>query len=78
MTAKDVGSHKLHLVIFAVVDNSMAELRSFDQPIVVNVTIGQKVARFVGGNWQWLWAVILAPLATFAYGLFKHKPVKAT
>jgi hypothetical protein len=67
VTAKSPGTYRLHLVIFAEVEaageRAAGELRTFDEPLLVNVTFGQRLAGFVGSNWQWLWTVIVAPAA---------------
>ena len=77
VTAKSTGNHKLHLVVTAVVESggiiSADDVLVFDTPITIDVTLRQRVASFVGSNWQWLWAVLLAPLAAFVVARFRGK-----
>ena len=37
-------------------------VRTFDRTIEVKVSVGQRLAGFVGNNWQWLWAVVVVPV----------------
>lgn len=66
---KRVGSHSLHLTLSAIVtfeDTSVSRaIRTFDRVIQVEVTWPQRVGGFVRRNWQWLWAAILVPVATW-------------
>ena len=48
-------------------------LRTFESDIDVRVTAYQQVQSFIARNWQWLWAVIVAPLAAW---IWKKKPWK--
>ena len=61
------GAQSLHLSLSAVfrVDGSPVRraVHTFDKTIDVEVTLASRVADFIGKNWQWLWAVVLAPLA---------------
>lgn len=59
------GKHYLHLTISALIDvdgsSTPRAIRTFDKTIEVQVTWKQKICLFIDKNWQWLWAVILAP-----------------
>ncbi len=61
------GRHSVHLTLTALlsVDGAVTQraIRTFDKQIEVKVTLGQSVSRFLGANWQWLWATILVPVA---------------
>jgi hypothetical protein len=60
------GSHPMHLTLNAVlrVDGTSVRrtVKTFDKTILVQVTVARQVSDFVGQNWQWLWAVVVAPL----------------
>ena len=43
-----------------------------DTKINVEVTPWQRVANFVGTNWQWLWTAILVPVAIWLWGRYKR------
>jgi hypothetical protein len=42
-------------------------LKVFEQTIDVKVTLGQRVAAFAEGNWQWLWTTLVAPLGVWLW-----------
>ena len=61
------GRQHLHLTLTALftangISTSRA-IRTFDKTIEVEVTWGQKVSVFLHQNWQWLWMVIIVPIA---------------
>ena len=64
---KEEGEHKLHLTLsalFKVEDvQTQKTIRTFDKTIVVEVTGIQRIVMFGKKYWQWLWAVILVPVA---------------
>ena len=64
---KKDGTHSLHLTLTALLEvdgyNTPRTIKTFDKTIEVEITASQQVGRFAENNWQWLWAVILAPLA---------------
>ncbi len=66
---KRVGLHSLHLTLSALVtidgETTPRALKTFDRFIVIEITPAQRVAAFVSANWQWLWAAVLVPLATW-------------
>jgi hypothetical protein len=43
------------------------------QDIVVTNPLSRRISKFVGANWQWLWVVILAPLAGGAWRWYKKR-----
>jgi len=61
------GRHDLHLTLSAVFTvegiSTSRVIRTFDKTIEVNVTLHQKTTNFLEKNWQWLWTVILIPVA---------------
>ncbi len=65
------GRHHLHLTLSALLNiggnSTPRAIRTFDKFIVVEVTWPQRVSSFVQGNWQWLWAVFLAPFAGWGW-----------
>ena len=60
------GPQALHLTLTAFLTMEGAAtprtIRTFDKSISINVTVAQRLSAFVEKNWQWLWAVILAPI----------------
>ncbi|CAN5449912.1 hypothetical protein BH10BAC6_BH10BAC6_17890 [soil metagenome] len=42
-------------------------IKTYEHQIRVNVTVTQIVSGFVSKNWQWLWAVVVAPIAAFGW-----------
>lgn len=77
MKATSAGRHRLHLTINAVVRRDGLEVdtqvQTFDRTITVEVTLVQRPAGFVGGNWQWLWTVVVIPAAGIAYSRLGRK-----
>ncbi|MFO1124528.1 MAG: hypothetical protein U1E25_04035 [Methylocystis sp.] len=65
------GRHHLHLTLSALLSidgaSTQRAIRTFDKFIAVDVTWPQRVSLFVQGNWQWLWAVFLAPFAGWGW-----------
>jgi hypothetical protein len=63
------GTQSLHLTLTALIDVSGEEtafsIKTFDTTIQIRVTWYDRVSDFFSHNWQWLWAVILAPLAAW-------------
>ena len=61
------GRQNLHLTLSALLniegESTPRVIRTLDRIIIVQVTIGQKTKVFMRNNWQWLWVVVLAPLA---------------
>ncbi len=80
ITAKRKGTYKLHLSIFAEVDYlgraATAEVKTFDRSITIQITVGQQLGGFVENNWQWLWAVILAPVVALVFSQVKIRWVR--
>lgn len=68
VTPKQTGALQLQLDVYALLipkDGTPLprKIRTFSRPINVKVTFSQRIAGFVSGNWQWLWATFLVPLA---------------
>lgn len=65
------GRHHLHLTLSALLSvggaSTQRTIRTFDKFIEVDVTLPQRVSSFIQGNWQWLWAVLLAPFAGWGW-----------
>lgn len=70
------GKQYLHLTLSALISvdgtSTPRAIRTFDKIIEVEVTWQQKATQFLENNWQWLWAVILAPIAGWLWK--KRKP----
>ena len=77
VTPKRANTLRLHLTLSAilVVDGEPAPrtIRTFDKIIEVQVTWGQRISGFVSNNWQWLWAVVLVPVAGWLWRKWKKK-----
>lgn len=68
VTPSRVGEHYLFLTLNAFLEVRGVEkaktVRTFDQKIDVVVRpIGERAEEFVSHNWQWLWTVVLTPIA---------------
>ena len=77
VTPTERGRQTLYLSLSAHIDvagnDAPLVLRTFDREIQVNITAGQRVSGFVQGNWQWLWAAIVVPIAGAVWGLLKRR-----
>jgi hypothetical protein len=60
------GSHQLHLTVTALLSvegrDRPKAIRTFDKTIDVTGTATQRISKFIQGNWQWLWTVVLVPI----------------
>lgn len=67
VTPKREGVQRLHLTLSVLLNVDGAStgraVRTFDRDIDIQVTLKQRVSAFLVNNWQWLWAVILVPIA---------------
>jgi hypothetical protein len=65
------GKLHLHLTLNALLkDDSSTQavtIRTFDRTIPINVTFNERLSSFFGGNWQWLFTTLLAPLGLFLW-----------
>lgn len=65
------GKQNLHLTLSALLsiegESTPRVIRTFDRIINVEVTMSQKAKVFIHNNWQWLGAVIFAPLVAWAW-----------
>ncbi|MGE0374254.1 MAG: hypothetical protein AB7I48_25210 [Planctomycetaceae bacterium] len=63
------GRQELHLSLHAHIDvdgrDTPYVVETKDAVIEVNITVGQRIAGFVGKNWQWLWAAVVLPVCGF-------------
>lgn len=71
------GRHQLHLTLTALFNvdgiSTRRAIRTFDKTIEVEVRWGQRISGFISENWQWLWAVILAPVAGWIWNRLKKR-----
>lgn len=71
------GDQNLYLTLSAIINVSNQKapfvIRTFDKTIGVEVSVGQRISTFVGGNWQWLWASILVPLSPFLWKWYQRR-----
>ena len=51
--------------------------KTLEQPIIVHVDRWYTAKQFVANNWQWLWAVIVVPVAGLLWGLRRRKGRRA-
>lgn len=67
VTPLRIGHHRLHLALYAVIEREGREspraIKTFERFIDVEITWGQRASRFIKGNWQWLWAALVVPVA---------------
>jgi hypothetical protein len=72
------GPQTLHLTLSAHIDvagrDAPLVVRTFDRDIQVSITIPQRVSGFIQKNWQWLWAVIVVPIAGYLWRRRKKVP----
>jgi hypothetical protein len=72
------GPQTLHLTLSAHIDvagrDAPLVVRTFDREIRVYITIPQRVSGFIQKNWQWLWAVIVVPIAGYLWRRRKKVP----
>ena len=78
----EAGTHTLHLTLAAIikVDGSdrVFTVRTFQQMLVVRVTLVDRLSAFFGGNWQWLWGAILIPVAGWVVSRRRRRAAPAT
>lgn len=71
VTPTEPGEHFLNVSLSTKLNVDGKEItrsiKTYEHQIRVNVTVGQMVAGFVSKNWQWLWAVVVAPMAAFGW-----------
>jgi hypothetical protein len=68
---------KLHLTVTALIpiegETTPRQIRSFDQTITVNVTLGQRVGGVMDKHAGWIVPAILVPLAGAAYAWWRRR-----
>lgn len=77
------GDQKLHLSLSAVVSldeqSTPIVIQTFSKYIEVKVSTGQRIGLlfgFLASNWEWLWAAVLVPIATFLWRRHRKKQVR--
>lgn len=86
VTPSDTGRLRIKLTLYALiyVDSFQKKagkvtpcpLKSLEQWIEVKVTpptLLQRVLRFVKANWQWLWTVLVAPVAALIWARWRRR-----
>jgi hypothetical protein len=48
-------------------------IQTFKRKLNVTVSNTSRVSGFIGNNWQWLWAVIVVPLAGYTWGKVRKR-----
>ncbi len=81
VTATEVGSHRLHLTLSAILTVSGRDtpfvIRTYDRDINVEITLAQRFSSFFSKHWTWLWAAILVPVGGYVWKKYhKKKPNK--
>lgn len=75
--ATETGSQRLFLTLSALIDvegeRTPRAIRTFERAVVIHVSWEQQIAGFLGDNWQWLWAAILAPAAGVTWGTWRRR-----
>ena len=71
----------LHLTLSALMDidgtSTARAIRTFDKEIDVEVTWSDMATQFLQENWQWLWTVILAPVAAWIWARRRRRRLAA-
>jgi hypothetical protein len=71
VTPTEHGSRTLNLALSALIDvdgrDTPFVVQTFGREIRVYITIPQRVSGFIQKNWQWLWAVIVVPIAGYLW-----------
>lgn len=69
------GRHRLALTLYAIPPGnaSVRAIRSFEAQLEVDVPFGSRLTAFLGGNWQWLWTVLVAPFGGWAYARYRRR-----
>lgn len=71
------GAQFLNLSLFAVVDTApnapQILIRTFSRRLSVTVTARYEIRRFFKRNWQWLWGVMVVPLAAWLWHRLRSK-----
>src|SRR5688572_15880559 len=73
--AKEAGPQHLSLRLAAAPDfhpDARHTMETYRRDIQVEVAMGQQISGFVGPNWQWLWTVILVPVAGWLWEIWKR------
>jgi hypothetical protein len=77
VTPTEYGIKELNLTLWAIVTVSNQDepyvIKTYDKIIEVEISLGQRFTKFFSSNWQWLWAAILVPVATFLWKLYQAK-----
>lgn len=50
-------------------------IQTFNRKLNVTVSNTARVSQFISNNWQWLWAVLVVPLAGYMWGKVRKRPV---
>ena len=65
----EAGRQRLHLTLSATLDvrgtSSDRTVRTFERTLAIDVSLSDRMSKFVGDNWQWLWTAILLPVGAW-------------
>ena len=80
VTPTEQGRQTLHLTLAARIDlagrDTPLVVRTFHREIQVVITVPQRVSGFIQGNWQWLWATLVVPIAGYLWSRKKKRGAK--
>lgn len=61
------GTQKLSLTINIIIDNNGKEqkrtIQTYERDILVKVSVTKRVSTVISNNWDWIWKVLVVPLA---------------
>jgi hypothetical protein len=82
VTPLESGDQKLTLTATATIylegrGEKPIYYKALEKPILVHVDRWYSSRQFITNNWQWLWAVVVVPVAGLLWGLRKKKRRKA-
>ena len=80
--AQQAGRQSLHLTLDALlkVDGEITPVavQTFNENIVVQVTLPQRVSKFVSSNLSWVWTALILPVLGYLWTRWKGKKLNAS
>ena len=75
LSATKPGVHDIHLTITAIVEvegvKAERHIKTFEKVVKIEITNKQIILEFISKYWQWLWTVLLLPIATLIWKKIK-------